>query len=117
MARDTSTVKCAVCGRETPSSIIEPGHEHSAKVTEGWIDFGGYDELLIGLPYPETSTLPFELVDAIREFEGLVRIEADPQISAPDIVQAKAAMRARFARPATGIPSERSGITRIGCCS
>ena len=43
-------------------------------VEEGWIQFVGEDELIIDLPQA-ASILPFEVVEAIRAFGGLIRVE------------------------------------------
>lgn len=72
--------RCAVCGRDVPSSTVDRDTGVSPRGVEGWVDFGGYDELVIAVPYPESSTLPLEVIDAMREFEGLVRVEPDPQV-------------------------------------
>jgi len=70
--------RCTVCGRAAPSATHDPELGTSPLVAEGWSDFEGSEELVIDVPYPKPSTLPLEVVDAIRAFGGLIRVEPDP---------------------------------------
>jgi hypothetical protein len=74
--------KCAVCGRAAPSSIADADSGSSPMVEEGWIQFVGEDELIIDLPQA-ASILPLEVVEAIRAFGGLIRVDPGVLTKAP----------------------------------
>jgi len=46
-----------------------------------WHMFEGETELVIDIPWQTETLLPFEIVDAIRDHEGIVRLEPDPQVT------------------------------------
>jgi hypothetical protein len=66
--------KCAVCGRVAPPSTADADSGSSPMVEEGWTQFVGEDELIIDLPQA-ASILPLEVVEAIRVFGSLIRVE------------------------------------------
>jgi len=78
--------RCAVCDREAPSATLDPERGTSPRVAEGWSAFEDGQELVVVLPYPESLTLPLEIADAIRNFDGLIRIDYDRH-EAPQIVE------------------------------
>jgi hypothetical protein len=52
---------------------------------DGWASFGAGEEMTIDVPYPESAVLPPEVVTAVREFEGAIRVDADPGVGVPSI--------------------------------
>jgi hypothetical protein len=68
---------CAVCGEVG----AEEAKGHTAEgvpisgLPDGWVTFAGYPQLIVDIPWEGDCLLPFEVVDAIRSFDGLVRLE------------------------------------------
>jgi hypothetical protein len=69
---------CGHCGREAPPAIEGSG----GQAAQGWVTFAGADELVIHMPEGDVI-LPPDVVDAIRAFDGLIRLEPRPAVTAP----------------------------------
>jgi hypothetical protein len=74
--------RCARCKRVAPEAKPGPG----GQVAQGWTTYAGTEELVIGIPDTERTTLPEEIVQAIAEHEVssrsiLPRITLDPRFS------------------------------------
>jgi hypothetical protein len=72
--------RCARCGREAPRFIAGP--EGAAE--QGWVTFEGDSIMVVDVPHFD-SILPLEIVEGIRQHEGLVQITAWPETKVPSV--------------------------------
>ena len=73
--------QCARCERPAPQAV--PGPEGQSD--QGWTTYESEQQLIVDVPYPDAGMLRRELATAIGEFEGIVSVQADPQVTAPAI--------------------------------
>jgi hypothetical protein len=81
---------CARCGREAPSPVFDPDTGMSPRVAQGWVLFEGDNVLTITVPIDE-SILPPDLVEAVRRFEGLIRLLPLPETSVAETLEVESA--------------------------
>jgi hypothetical protein len=72
---------CARCGKAAPPAV--PGPDGQAD--QGWATYASEQELVVDVPYPGPGPLPPDVATAIGEFNGLVRLEPDPQVATASI--------------------------------
>ena len=75
------TQRCARCDREAPQPIEGP----TGQAGQRWITYAGEQELVVDVPYPGPALLPPDVATAIGQFDGLVRVEADPHVQVPSL--------------------------------
>ena len=103
--------QCARCERPAPQAV--PGPEGQSD--QGWTTYESEQQLIVDVPYPDAGMLRPELATAIGEFEGIVSVQADPQVTAPAIPARSS--RTTRASPALSASPRRDGTGSSGRCS